>query len=1854
MRQSSGRKTGGIPLDFHIASAEAVFAPPAPANGLAWQVGQISDPRRNSLRKQKNRSCRPTSSQRIGSNSKLKCAIASACLAALYPSLGRGTPTVTLTSDSHGSYYLINNGDLSFQLYDTGALAGKITSIIYDNQQMVGSKDIYYDIEGSPNIYLGAGETYSYRTGSNFVDLSAEHPATAAEPLDVTWHWILEDGQPGFSTYLTYNHTTAMADYASTENRLGAEFFNDNLFHYSSIADNFWGYQAAGDPARAEGRYITAETADMRGIPDEYIKNYETKYDWRTTQQDDGGVTGIVTAANTSNATRPMVGTDFGVWNISTYRSNESLNAGPTHPQSPVADGASIIPSPAGSHFGGPDLTYTGNMSKSFGPYLTLFNTGPNINAMRSNAEEYATGTLSSSLNSFYDSLNLPYYATTAQRGTVDGQVRISDGASLAGATVILSTFDPTQYATDPISQEYQRRAAGYNYWVTPNANGTFTLPDVRPGTYRVTVIKPGEYREGTFDNITVNAGQTTSTGNLTFIPDIHGTGIFQIGTFDRTAAEFRNGNNYNNWIDTFNYAKEFPNGVNYTVNPSNPFNDTQNWSQNWPMVQENGTMDFYKVNFSLAAAPAANSTVTVTVAIAAQEFINDLAILIGNNRVDASFDHTADNAPSTVRSGDTSSRVLYRKLSFPGSWLHAGTNTFDFHIIGGNLQWDAIRADILNAGTFSQSLWSGGSGSWGDGTQWQTQLDNYTAVNKGTGTISNSTSTTFADGATATSPINNATSQNYYDAVINGGTVALSSSVGVQKLSLLSGTVNATNSTITANDAFVWAGGTFNGVGTINATTSTTVNLASTLSGAGRIISDQGVTWDDGASVTVTGTGSSWDTPGMSFGQSGASGTLTVSGGGEFSAGNAALVIGSQGAVSVNGGMIYAGSVNNAGEFSGNSATLTIAGSFTNSGLVSIDGGLAGTTLSNTAGFFAVGGTSTYTGATSITGGVVQFGAASSIGGTGASITVGSGGAVAFVPGTATPAFLSRINTASTGAFALTADDVSATLDFTAGSLVPFANMALGADGNVIFNGTYKPANNTYRLGGGGGALTFAPLIGGTSSLIIGNTGSTGTVLLNNANTYTGATTLSGGVLCVSSLANGGTFSSIGSSSNAATNLALNGGTLQYAGTASSSTDRLLTLGAGGGTLDGSGSGSVNFSNTGAIVASGTGNRTLTLLGSSTLANTFSPGIGDPTSGITSVTKDGSNTWILGTGVKTYSGDTSVLSGTLQLGAGAALPAGTGKGNLDIATTGEFEMNGQDLSVNGLNDGPAGAITSTNPNGWATPNGPGGGTLDNNSVVFHALTVGGANANGLFSGVISGNINLVKTGIGTQTLTGDNTYLGTTLINAGTLVVGIGGTPGSLGAGDGGFRGMLGVGTVTNNATLVFDRGYYTTSANLITGSGTLEQVANAELVVNPANNYTGPTIIGQGIANLGLGGPTDGTGLAYTGDCSLNTSVLPNGGVASGIGASSSAAGNLILDGGTLFYSGTAAASTNRLFTVTQNGGAIWTSGALTFTSTGSIVMSGTGNRTLTLEGDSTSASTFNCSVGDPASGQTSFTKDRSAEWIISSSAALTYSGDTSILMGTLELGPGASIPYGTGKGNLVFGTGTDFSSVYPAVMAMNGNNLNINALNGGLATYSSVHNSAGTNTLTVGNAGASGTFSGYISGGINLVKTGSGSQNLTGTNGYTGTTTVSGGTLTIDATTATTAALTTTPSITVQGASTLQLISIAAAGGTVNMLPDSSRIYLSTTGGTPLLELTLNGNTEVVGSFVVNGVTQPLGMYSSTTAPAGAAADEVYFSGNGIVDDVPEPMTSAAMLLVAVPLFSRYRRKLTAPAD
>lgn len=227
------------------------------------------------------------------------------------------------------------------------------------------------------------------------------------------------------------------------------------------------------------------------------------------------------------------------------------------------------------------------------------------------------------------------------------------------------------------------------------------------------------------------------------------------------------------------------------------------------------------------------------------------------------------------------------------------------------------------------------------------------------------------------------------------------------------------------------------------------------------------------------------------------------------------------------------------------------------------------------------------------------------------------TGGAVGVDTGVANNSALNaKIDPTSTGGLMLAPSDAAATIDFTT-TLNNAGKMTVAAPAaGMTFTGTIVPANSTYGLGGGTGKLTLPNAqLSGNNAVEIRNGG---TVELLGDNTYTGATRImtkyastnqdraaadnAGNIsslyykqvaptLVVDDLANGGVASSIGAASSDAANLYIQGGTLKYVGTGDT-TNRLFTIGTGGGTIDSSGTGAVVFSNTGLVGAADAASR--------------------------------------------------------------------------------------------------------------------------------------------------------------------------------------------------------------------------------------------------------------------------------------------------------------------------------------------------------------------------------------------------------------------------------------------------------------------------------------------------------------------------------------------------------------------------------------------------------------------------------------------------------------------------------------
>ena len=688
---------------------------------------------------------------------------------------------------------------------------------------------------------------------------------------------------------------------------------------------------------------------------------------------------------------------------------------------------------------------------------------------------------------------------------------------------------------------------------------------------------------------------------------------------------------------------------------------------------------------------------------------------------------------------------------------------------------------------------------------------------------------------------------------------------------------------------------------------------------------------------------------------------------------------------------------------------------------------------------------------------------------------------------------------------------------------------------------------------------LTFGGAITGTGEL---TKSGAGTLTLTGDSTYMGGTTINAGTL---RLGNNGTTGSIHGDVVDNATLDFNrsddiifGGIVSGSGALTKSRANTVTLTGestytGGTTIS---SGTLRLGNggtSGSIVGDVVDNATLDFNRSDDL--TF----GGIVSGNGALTKNGGNTLTL-TGDNTYTGNTTISSGTLQLGNGGT----TGSVARNIVDNGALVFNRSDdltysrvISGNGtVIQAGSGTLILTGNNtyigdttisagtlqlGNATSAGSVAGDIVNNGVLVFDRT----NSTVTYAGVVSGSGTLTQAGTGTLRLTGDNTYTGGTTISSGTLQLGNNSTSGSI------------AGNVLNDGVLAIDRSDDLIIAGDISGSGALTKSRASTLTLTGRNTYSGSTTLSTNGSTLRAG--AENTYSPASAHTLSNNTILDIFGFDQTIG---SLAGN-----GTVTNSGVAAATlatggddTDTLFSgLIQDG--VGATG-LTKAGTGTFTLSGNNAYT---GGTTISAGTLQLGNGGNSgivlgaiidNGVLAFDRNNNLTFsdIVSGTGALTkigtntltltgdntYSGATTISAGTLQIGNGGTTGSVAGNivdnsvlainrsdtvtlGGVISGTGTLLKSG-AGTLIFTGEN----TFSGGTTI------SAG--TLQIGNGGTTGsisgnmidngvfvfdrsdalTYAGAISGTGSLVKNGSGTLTLTGVNPYSGGTTLNAGKL------------------------------------------------------------------------------------------------------------------------------------------
>ncbi len=482
--------------------------------------------------------------------------------------------------------------------------------------------------------------------------------------------------------------------------------------------------------------------------------------------------------------------------------------------------------------------------------------------------------------------------------------------------------------------------------------------------------------------------------------------------------------------------------------------------------------------------------------------------------------------------------------------------------------------------------------------------------------------------------------------------------------------------------------------------------------------------------------------------------------------------------------------------------------------------------------------------------------------------------------------ALINKLGITASGVLAMNQDNTNS-LDF--GNASCLSPVSLGASGGTrIYTGTLAPFNSTYRLGGAGGTLNMnTNLADGTParSLVVGGGGgTTGTVILAGTNTYSGGTTIVSGTLQVNS---GSTLGGNVAGNNV---IVQNTGVLSLLAEGNLGSNQNLTINAGGvvsiafpitnawlgratadsqGTLAISQSSSDNLTFTSGISLGASTDATLT--GTITpFQNVYRFASGGATLTVNSdLVDDGSNVRSLvlssgsGGGVllvpfygNTYTGGTTVNGGTLQLGAPNALPAtGVLTANGGTANLGTFTVTVDGILLNGgtISNGILGSKTT-----YDLRSGTCSAILTDytNPITYEVTSIGA-----------------VKTGTGTVTLSGTNTYTGKVLVSEGTLRINaeaaIGAAPATL------VPDQL---TLTAGTTLTTYGSFTVSGTHGTTLTGTATFFGESGTILRWEGPITGPGgLIKDGPENMGLSnGSTDATTMLwndYSGDTRIVT---------------------------------------------------------------------------------------------------------------------------------------------------------------------------------------------------------------------------------------------------------------------------------------------------------------------------------------------------------------------------------------------
>lgn len=530
------------------------------------------------------------------------------------------------------------------------------------------------DKKGYYRLRPHQGQTELIVNTPDRAEISTTAAPTPLFPFAVEHHFVVFRGQSGFYAYVVLHHT---------KNDPAGRLYQTR-FVIKTVMDGTFNQWAIGD-----GQFVPIPQADV------------TKQVTDATFQLADGTIKTKYMNSVYWAQVPVygyTGDNIGLWMIEP--SPEYHNGGPIKQGQTVHDNV-LLRVLQSVHFGASSVEVKDGeeWTKTYGPFLVYANQAKGPNALWKDAEQQFHQQASKWP---YQWVSSPSYSH--ERGKVTGTIQLP-AKTASGAWAILSAP----------GQDWSAQSKGYNFWTRVGVDGAFQIDKVIPGSYTLYVSGADHPTDFVKKDIEVSAQKTTALGTLQWAPATHGIQVFQIGTFDRSAAEFRNGEDARQYQMFLRYPRQFPDDVDFVVGKSDPRTD---WNYaHWSIYSKNPA---WKIHFT---APPSNGSVTLTVGFASSQPAHgnatDLRIRV--NGTEVAQIHLPKTGTAGYRGGVQDSPYNLRTIQFSATLLKDGDNIiellhgdavpFQHYVpdassgevpangVPGQVMYDAIRLEIEKEG---------------------------------------------------------------------------------------------------------------------------------------------------------------------------------------------------------------------------------------------------------------------------------------------------------------------------------------------------------------------------------------------------------------------------------------------------------------------------------------------------------------------------------------------------------------------------------------------------------------------------------------------------------------------------------------------------------------------------------------------------------------------------------------------------------------------------------------------------------------------------------------------------------------------------------------------------------------------------------------------------------------------------------------------------------------------------------------------------------------------------------------------------------------------------------------------------